>query len=296
MGRDLKHIDFAAVSKALRSSSLAWNNAKIEYDQIVEVPYHSLVTKKRDGSDCRKVISQINSSLLQRINGGVNALIAKSFVIEYELRCNMDNDPIYGRIENFSLSFTVDWNVCHIDITCVPGPIDAVVVDADLRAMLNEGIVRNLKKFAGLTGLYPKQVRDTHKAAQLIKVFWHGLIGQSKVTRLVKGCLMYLERLEKGPAEFKAYRPNTLRYTVEDLLPTMDYGETAYVFTTNESGVSSNAILYGMCEEYPHPNFGGYEHISIPADGKTIYLVGYELEQFKTDVPGDDLGDVDPVR
>lgn len=171
----------------------------------------------------------------------------------------------------------------------VPGENDMtpVLVPNELKSIISVGKVIVVNKFAGLTGLNVKHVMNmgTHK---ILKVFQYGLLhGQSKLSRLVKGCLLYLDHLEKGPTKYHGYGTIRFGYNVTSLVETLEYEDSAYVFTSNDGSWSNstNAILYGMCESYPHPNFGGCAHITIPADATNLFLVGYSAPtKLKSDI------------
>ncbi|KAL0866942.1 hypothetical protein Bca101_046060 [Brassica carinata] len=134
--------------------------------------------------------------------------------------------------------------------TCKPRNVS---VPDDLRRVLWEGKVRDLAKFAEMTGLDGRHV-GPREGQKLVSLFQCSSVVQCKLTR----------------AEIP-----TIDYNVKDLLKTLHFTYTAYVHTMRELDSAYNLILYGMCQQYPSPLFGGVEHVKIPADGDAIYLVGY---------------------
>ena len=98
---------------------------------------------------------------------------------------------------------------------------------------------------------------------------------QCKLTRMVKGCLIYLDHLESGTKTYATANIQTIDYKVKELLTAMSFRNTAYVFTKYQDDPACNLILYAMCQQYLSPLFGGVDHVKIPADGDAIYLVGY---------------------
>nr|GLL30374.1 putative viral coat protein [Ipomoea trifida] len=283
----LDDLDLAAISKILRNQSISWQNARAEYDGVKEVPYHCLVRKGKDKAELKKVIGQVGGFLKKQIKGGVNLFLQDKFIIDYELRCNLDNDPVYG-CENMNLSFVIKWDKLPVKVRCVPGDCREVIISAELKAIIQEGMIKDLNEFAGLTGLNVEQLRNINasKYLQLLRMFEFSTAGQSKLTRLVKGCLMFLDHLKSGPMQYEGHEIVGIEYNAENLVRALTYEDTAYVFSTNNDDDSAeiNAILYGMCEQYPHPVFGGCSNVSIPADAKSIKLVGYKVDPVKTDV------------
>lgn len=101
-----------------------------------------------------------------------------------------------------------------------------------------------------------------------------GTYRHSKLARLVKGCLLCLDHLESGTQKYVDYKLDSIDYSVDNLVDSLDQEATTYLFSTNEESALVNAILNGMCYEYPNPVFGGVDHVSIPADSKDVVLVG----------------------
>lgn len=60
----------------------------------------------------------------------------------------------------------------------------------DLRRELEEGMVRDLTRFVDMTGIYSMHVTRS-EAHRLVPLFRSGAYVQCKLTRMVKGCLIY---------------------------------------------------------------------------------------------------------
>jgi hypothetical protein len=266
------------INKILRDDCVAWENARVEFDGVKEVDYYTLVPRKgRDNSSLQYILGNLSEYLQDVLGEGVAALVAERFVVDYDLRCNINRAAEYG-VNCVSLSFLVSWEIKQVVVGLIPGETKPVLALSELQTILLDCRIKDLTKFAGMVGLNVEQVRNTeaHKAGQLLRVFQNGMSGQNKLTRLVKGCLMYLDLLESGAREYENVLIQSLQYTVKDLVESLDIEDAAYVFSVNEKSSTTSAILFGMCEEYPNPTFGGCQHIKIPADGKNIYLVGYD--------------------
>ncbi|KAK7405502.1 hypothetical protein VNO78_06861 [Psophocarpus tetragonolobus] len=230
-------------------------NAKEESDKIVQVHYDELERCKSDKNTLKNLIAEVNHFLdHHKIKGGKNALVADSFVVEYDLWCSIEDAGHFGVIDSSELSFVVQWQKSDVSVSCAAS-----------------------------------KMRDVHvygpeKIASLLRVYQYGSCGQHKLTRLVKGCLLFLDHLESGPKVYKNSSVNSLEYSLDGLVETLACEDPAYIFAMDEECSTTNAILCSMCEEYSNPTFGGVQHVSISADAKNLFLVGYEMSMLKNDV------------
>ncbi|CAN8255073.1 unnamed protein product [Cochlearia groenlandica] len=185
----------------------------------------------------KNVIAKTTNYVDSIVSGCAKCLAEVTFIIDYGLMTNLLGKAFYGQIQCERLSFQVKWVVYAVKACYYTGGghIKDVYIPNDLRKVLNEG----------------------------------------KLSRLVKGCLIYLDHLESGPKTYLKADINTLEYNVKNLTRAMYFKETAYVSTKHELEPAYNMILYAMCQECPSPLFGGVDHVKIPDDGKVIYLVGY---------------------
>lgn len=273
------------VARSFRSKSSAWNNARIEYDGIVEEPYYKLMSRSMDPAPLKYVLAGVAKYVDKRIKGGAYSLIQDSFIFDYDVRCNIDGPARYGE-ECINISVPVKWACNPVEVRYVPGPLRDVLVSPELTQVIHESKARSLNEFAGMVGLGVDEVRNSeaHRAGELVKVFATGTYGQSKIARLVKGCMLYLDFKEKGPRTYESFSLKGMEYRVKDLVKTLDYEDTAYVFNSNDGSNTASAILYSMCQEYPHPVFGGVAHVTIPADASSILLVAYSYPKTKFQV------------
>lgn len=268
-------VDLNSVADALRTGSLAWMDAKYESDQIEEIKYTSLKRNVRDPKSLRQVIEETYLYLEERVGGGLDSLTKNSFIVDYDLRCNLDRPARFGP-DCLSMSFRVDWKKKKVEVELYNADLRRVILPAELQSMLKDGTVKSLSKLAEVTGLSTNDVKhaQTDKIETLMAVIGKNSAGQNKLTRLVKGCLMFLDHLEKGSQKYEMKSMSTLKYEVADIVTTVADGELAYVYCDQDGNNVVNWVLYSMCEEYPHPIIGGCDHIKIPADGKQVVMVG----------------------
>lgn len=259
----------------IRNNSRGFQKAKAEYSSIRELRYTDLTCTNRDMGELGAVLKNASVYIDRVVRGGHAGLASPVFIIDYDLRANLLKAAEYA-IECVNLSFRVEWNVVDVRVELYPGVATNVIVTHELAPMMRDGKARDLTKFASATGLGMKEVRDDNSRNMplLMDVFQSGSVGQNKLTRLVKGCLMYIDRLELGPTTVRHAELSTMKYNVESLIGTLDLEDTAFVYTKHDTAPSHNLILYSMCQSYPSPYLGGADHVHIPADGRYIVLVG----------------------
>ena len=270
----LKNVNLVACANALRSNSIGWRMAKAEYEGIVEKRYTELTCKGKDYTKLGAVIRDTSDYIDDVVKGGHVGLAKDHFFIDYDLRANLLGTAQYS-VECLSLSFRIDWKVKYVKVRLHTGKPRRVIPSVELQPFLKEGRVRDLTKFANATALGMREVRDegSTKSDQLARVFKTGSMGQNKLTRLVKGCLLYLDRLEFGTITLRSVMPSSIRYNVDSLVATLQMKNTAFVYSRYERSKSYNVIVYAMCQQYPSPLLGGVEHVSVPADGEHVLLV-----------------------
>ena len=276
--------DVDACVGMLRDNSRGFQKAKAEYSSIRELRYTDLKCTSRDMGVLGAVLKNTSEYINRVVRGGHAGLASPVFIIDYDLRANLLKAAEYA-IECINLSFRIEWRVIDVAVELYIGRASDVILTHELTPVLRDGRARDLTKFACATGLGMREVRDDNSTRMplLLKVFQCGAGGQNKLTRLVKGCLMYLDRLEHGPMTVAHAELSTLQYNVESLIGTLEMENTAFVYTKHDLSPSHNLILFSMCQAYPSVYLGGADHVSVPADGRYIVLVGSNPLRYCTD-------------
>ena len=267
--------DVDACVGMLRDNSRGFQKSKAEYSSIRELRYTDLKCTSRDMGVLGAVLKNTSEYINRVVRGGHSGLASPVFIIDYDLRANLLKAAEYA-IECVNLSFRVEWKVIDVNVELYIGRASDVILTHELTPVLRDGRARDLTKFACATGLGMREVRDDNSTRMplLLKVFQSGAGGQNKLTRLVKGCLMYLDRLENGPVTIAHAELSTLQYNVESLISTLEMENTAFVYTKHDLSPSHNLILFSMCQAYPSLYLGGADHVHVPADGRYVVLVG----------------------
>ncbi|CAA7031226.1 unnamed protein product [Microthlaspi erraticum] len=265
-----KNIDLDACAAFLRDNAIGYKLTKAAYEGIREVRYTDLNRNMIDTSKPMYALAN-TCRYVHSIAGVESSCLAKdTFILDYTLSTNLLGKALYGEADCVELPFKVNWVVARL----YTGQPRKVHIPDDLRKILEEGIVRDLDRFVDMTCIYTRNVTRSD-AYRLVALFRSGAYVQCKLTRLVKGCLIYLDHLESGKKTYARADLQTLDYKVKDLLAAMSFrSNTAYVYAKHEEDPAYSLILYAMCQQYPSPLFGGVDHVKIPADGDVIYLVG----------------------
>lgn len=269
-----KGIDLDAVANFLREGAPRYHRVKAAYEGMREVKYTDLKPEMIDNAEPSYALANTSRYIDSIARGGRNCLAQDTFFLDYDLWTNLLGKVVYGEIHCVELSFRVDWVLREVVARLYTGKPRKVIMPNDLRRVLEDGMIRDLTRFVDMTGIYSRHVTRS-EAQRLVPLFLSGASGQCKLTRMVKGCLIYLDHLESGTKTYARADLQTINYKAKELLSAMSFRNTAYVYTKQEDDPACNLILYAMCQQYPGPLFGGVDHVKIPADGDDIYLVGY---------------------
>ena len=268
-------IDVEGIISRLRNDSVAWVNSKYEKEQIAPKDWSMLSKVRRDNMELGPVMKSTMQYIMSRLKGTCDYLVHDKFIYDYDVRCNMDR-PARFDTECVSLSFSIKWQVKPVRATLYNASVRTVRIQAEMSSIISDMHVKDMGKFAKLTGLSSTEVKTPSMASKvdsILRLYSIGSAGQNKITRLVKGCLIYLDRLESGGARFPDMAYQGIPYTVDALYDRLGEANISYVYSTMPENETYNHFLYAMCEQYPHPRLGGVSHVKIPADGKHVYLV-----------------------
>nr|WBW48475.1 capsid protein [Aspergillus cibarius chrysovirus 1] len=201
---------------------------------------------------------------------GQSSLAGNELEILYNIHCDLTRD-VFRSQNVMGVRVKMEWELVEAQCNLYPGGMDEVLLKPEVRALI-EGSVWDRTLVNKGTGFVK---RDTDavsgdNGAQIINNFRAATRGQDKLTRLIKGCLLWMDLADKGSQVYShmmataEYNPNTIAQLQDN---------TAYVWSDQPSDDVYNSFIYAMCQEYPHPQYGGDAPVRIPADADDVVLM-----------------------
>lgn len=198
------------------------------------------------------------------------ALSSDEFTIMYDIHCDISRD-VFRSQHVMGMRVPVDWG--HVEAECrmYPGRGSAVPLKPDVKSLVLLGVWDKALATKG-TGFVKRETDaiDGDDGAKIINNFRAAMRGQDKLTRLVKGALLWMDLMEDGSTQY-GDSIASVTYGTRSVAALAD--ETAYVWSDQPGDDVYNAFIYAMCQEYPHPSYGGHAPVHIPADGDNILLM-----------------------
>lgn len=194
--------------------------------------------------------------------------------INYNIYCDVNRPPVAGE-NSLGVNVELEWTNTPVVAKLFTDQLTSVTFEASVTKAISSN-AKDLSGMAKSCGLRSHDIKDlaVGDIDKFLCTLSSANMGQSKITRLVKGFLIYRDLLhcEHKRASFD-FHPNSVAYDVKTLVKMSGSSDNAYVWCDAPSSVSYAAALYMMCEEYPNANVPTRCDVSIPADGKKIYLV-----------------------
>lgn len=205
--------------------------------------------------------------------GATQALSGNTFTVEYQLYNDLTREQVIGE-DTIGVQVPIEWN---------RGEITAFIHPGGVRSILSAGwavnfytVNANRSELSKGTGWSRDECNraDISTIQSIKNLLQVAVAGQHKLTRLVKGFLIYLDLLHNGKADF--------RHTIDmdeqvELHPTevaneFDSGGAAFVHSSAPNSMVHNSMCYLMASEYPNA-ISRTRHIIVPADAPRIKLV-----------------------
>ncbi|AZT88572.1 capsid protein [Beauveria bassiana chrysovirus 1] len=207
-----------------------------------------------------------------KVSSALDVICEDEFAIHYQIYGDIGRQAMYGN-NNVGLFVHVRWDQLPISVGLYPGPLDRLLARDKLTAAAREGIP-DRDQVAKATGWSRNDVRNLgdHEMAAFKGLLEQVRVGQSKLTRLVKGFLMLLECMERGEIDVLLGIQHTIVYGPQAVIGSHLHEGRAYVYNSRPSQPVHSAVLWRMCGAYPPPELAG-SHINIPADGAHVFMV-----------------------
>nr|WSP06970.1 CP [Gnomoniopsis castaneae chrysovirus 1] len=270
--REKKYSEREATFVAVRGDAAAVKNARKEADALgVWEPSkgHNQDSLVR-GVTARRIEDIVSSFNTTQI-GSLDFLSADKFSVNYNVYGDLGRAPVLGENTN-SIGIDVEWQVTDIKVKVRPGHLDKLTFHEDLVSVARNGI-RSREAISKATGwsrqvLQNMSADDTNNLQYAITT---ACSGSNKLTRLVKGMLLFLETLEAGELDVHADALPSVSYTETDVAAAGRRHDQAYVYNSLPGFEMHEVILTCMVNAYPRP--GVASHISIPSDAKQNVMV-----------------------
>jgi len=211
--------------------------------------------------------------------GGLECLDNDNFKINYNIYGDVDRHSMLGK-NTRGLEIDVEWDYTPVEVSTYAGIGASVTVDPKLTEMTKHG-VKDRRNLAAVTGLNRRRVEDASpdEMAKLMDVFKLSVGAQNKLTRLVKGCLMYIDLLSMGETELNVtMHVDSVQYGVEGLIGEFDKSQRAYVYSHWPDNQAYTGFIYLMSGAYPNQHMDCQDHVRIPSDGNKVYLVSHSAQ------------------
>jgi len=194
------------------------------------------------------------------------------FRLHYQIYGDVAREAVFGQ-NTISVFHEVVWELCDVTVGLYPMRLDSTLPREKLTAAAREGIP-DRDQVAKCTGWNRNDVRnlnddDMSMFKQLID---NVKVGQSKLTRLVKGFLILLEAMERGHVDVDLDIREHMTYGPVNVIQSFGMNGRAYVYNSRPSSEAHSAVLWRMCGAYPPPELAG-SHVTVPADAKEVYMV-----------------------
>nr|CAI9240339.1 capsid protein [Alphachrysovirus sp. 'dothistromae'] len=205
-------------------------------------------------------------------SSALEVICKDEFTVNYQIYGDIRREAVFGQ-NTLSIFFPIKWSQCEVNVSLYPDVLDKPIPREKFTTAAREGIP-NRDDIAKVTGWNRNVVRDIQDTdISMFKVLiGQVMVGQSKLTRLVKGFLMLLECMERDHIDVVLDVQNTVLYNPTQVLNSFRANGRAYVYNSKPSSSVHTAVLWRMCGAYPPPEIRG-SHIQIPADGANVFMV-----------------------
>jgi len=192
------------------------------------------------------------------------------FTLHYQVYGDLRREAVYGN-NTLGVFLDLEWTQCDITISTYPDSLERLLTREKFMSAAREGIPNRdeISKACGWSKLDIQRMRDADMStlrdlAEQIRV------GQSKLTRIVKGFLM-LEVLERGHLVITPDVQNAVVYGPNEVINSFRADGRGYVWNSRPSSNTHTAVLWRMCGVYPPPELAG-SHVHIPADAPNMFM------------------------
>jgi len=259
--------ELRARASALRNAKARSSNLQVWNPATREGTSHYRENITRYGKDIGAVLTYFDNAH----SSALDTICHDEFVLEYQVHGDIGREVVYGE-NTLSIFTTVTWELCEVSVILYPDLLTMTMPREKITTAAREGIPDRdqVAKSTGWSRDAVRQIGD--EDLSLFKVMLSQVtVGQSKVTRLVKGFLLLLECMEKGELTIDLEVKDYVTYAPAPVLNSFRDSGRAYVYNSRPTSHVHTAVLHRMCGSYPPPEIDS--HVSIPSDGERVYMV-----------------------
>lgn len=204
-------------------------------------------------------------------NSALEIICNDEFTLHYQIFGSVSGQAVFGQ-NTLSLFLPVKWERCWVQAKLYADSLSKTIPREKMVTAAREGIP-NRDEISKVTGWSRDAVRNIpDQDLSMFKVLVDQVtVGQSKLTRLVKGFLILLESMEREYIDVVPNVQNHIMYNPQNVIYSFAQGDRAYVFNSKPSSAIHTAVLWRMCGAYPPPEI--QSHVNIPADGPNVFMV-----------------------
>lgn len=204
-------------------------------------------------------------------SAALDTICQDDFELIYQLHYDVARIAVFG-VNTMTVHVAVSWRKCDIEVVGYAGPLRTLMTREKLASAARAGIPDRdqVSKDSGWSKDAVRRLPDDLMST-LQNLLSTVSIGQSKITRLVKGFLLLLEVQERGALGMAVNTPLSILYEPMAVLQSFRQGDRAYVYNSKPDSEAHTMVLQLMSGAYPPPMYNS--HISIPADGTQIVMV-----------------------
>ncbi|ADG21214.1 capsid protein [Verticillium dahliae chrysovirus 1] len=203
--------------------------------------------------------------------GNLDYLARPKFCVNYNVYGDLDRTPVLGENTN-SIDISVHWTTGPVKVQLIPGLQRKVLLHDDIEHAAKVGHVAReaLSKATGWSrqGLYNLTADEFNS---LLYAIGTCVGGSSKLTRLVKGMLLYLDALDEGRLDLDLHTLRGISFTEGDIAREARRDNQAYIYNSAPGFQPHELVLTAMASAYPPQ--GRASHVTIPADANEIVMV-----------------------
>ncbi|ACT79251.1 capsid protein [Cryphonectria nitschkei chrysovirus 1] len=267
-----KYSEREATFVAIRGTANAVINARAEADSLkVWEPSKGELQDNQVRTTTARRIEDIVSCFSTSQIGSLEFLSQPSFAVNYNVYGDLKREPVIGENTN-SIGINVDWSVNDVNVRVIPGQLQKLVMHESLVAVGRNGI-RSREEISKATGWSRQALQNlsADEANNLQYAINVACGGASKLTRLVKGMMLYLEVLKAGELTVKMRPLTHMNYTETDVAAAGRTSDRSYIYNSLPGAEMHELVLTCMASAYPRP--GCVSNVSIPSDAPVNVMI-----------------------
>lgn len=266
------------VFQELRSSSRHWESVSRQ-DAVGGVWRPSEFNISKDYANGRseetRVIQHYHDFMKNNIVGGTDAIRRQEIGIWYMIMGDVRKDSVMGA-NTRGVRGVFNWDTMLCTATLSAGVVGKLALTVNSHNMLQSNMTeRNMISKATGWDVQAVQQMTVDNITTLSTLTRSAAGGHQKFTRLVKGCLLYMDLLLHGAQRYDDMVPDTIRYNPQDVLNSFRRSNTSYSFCSKPESLPYTIVLGLMGMEYPFPSgrLMCRGSVKVPADADRHVVV-----------------------